>query len=93
MIGQLPADRLVFQYVGVNYAGPLLVKYGSVRKSILVKSYVSVFVLLSVKAVHLELVSDLTTEAFHAALCRFISRRGKLSTVWSDNGSNFVGAA
>ena len=96
MIGQLPADCLVlgavFQYVGVDYAGPLLVKYGSVRKPILVKSYVSVFVSLSVKAVHLELVSDLTTEAFLAALRRFIARRGKPSTVWSDNGSNFVGA-
>ena len=83
----------MFQYVRVDYAGPLLVKCGSVRKPILVKCYVSVFVSLSVKAIHLELVSDLTTEVFLAALCHFIARRGKLSTVWSDNGSNFVGAA
>ena len=81
MLGQLLADRLVpgsvFQYVGVDYAGPLLIKYGSVRKPILVKFYVSVFVSLSVKAVHLELVSDLTTEAFLAALQYFIARHGK----------------
>ena len=79
-IGQVPADCLVvgavFQYVAVDYAGPLLVKYGSVCKPILVNSYVSVFVSLSVKAVHLELVSDLTTEASLAALRRFIARRG-----------------
>jgi hypothetical protein len=45
------------------------------------------------KAVHLEVVSDLTTEAFLAAFHRFVSRRGKPSLVWSDNGTNFVRAA
>ena len=47
----------------------------------------------AVKAVHLELVSDLTSEAFIRALHHFISRRGKPSLIWSDNGTNFVGAA
>ena len=47
---------------------------------------------LTVKAVHLELVSDLTTEAFVAALRRFIARRGCPTLIWSDHGSNFVGA-
>ena len=51
------------------------------------------FVSFSVKAVHLELVSDLTTEAFLATLRRFVARRGKPSTIWSDHGTNFVGAA
>ena len=46
----------------------------------------------SVKAVHLELVSDLTTEAFIAALRRFVARRGYPTLIWSDHGSNFVGA-
>ena len=50
------------------------------------------FACLFVKAVHLELVSDLTTEAFIAALRRFISRRGYPSLIWSDHGTNFVGA-
>ena len=49
-------------------------------------------VCLSVKAVHLELVSDLTTEAFIAALRRFIARQGYPTLIWSDHGSNFVGA-
>ncbi len=97
MLGQLPPARLVpgsvFQYVGVDYAGPVLIKSGSVRKPILTKAYVCVFVSFSVKAAHLELVTDLTSEAFLAALRRFVARRGKPSTVWSDNGTNFVGAA
>ena len=97
MLGQLPADRLipgsVFQHVGVDYAGPIQIKLGSVRKPILMKAYVCVFVSFSVKAVHIELVSDLTSEAFIAALRRFVARRGKPSTIWSDNGTNFIGAA
>nr|XP_033204714.1 uncharacterized protein LOC117165426 [Bombus vancouverensis nearcticus] len=45
-----------------------------------------------IKAVHIELVSDLTSEAFIAALRRFIARRGFCVTIYSDNGTNFVGA-
>ena len=52
-----------------------------------------VFVSLSVNAVHLEPVSDLTTDAFIACLHRFIAQRGKPSLIFSDHGSNFLGAA
>ena len=45
------------------------------------------------KAVHLELVSNLTNEAFIASLKRFFSRRGKSKSIYSDNGTNFVGAS
>ena len=97
LMGHLPAERvtpdLVFNRVGMDYAGPICTKYGHVRKPTLVKSYVCVFVSLSVKAVHLELVSDLTTEAFIACLRRFVARRGKPSLIFSDHGSNFLGAA
>ena len=59
----------------------------------IVKLYVCVFVSLTVKAVHLELVSDLTTDVFIACLRHFISCRGIPSLIWSDHGSTFVGAA
>ena len=55
-------------------------------------AYVCVLVSLSVKAVHLEVVSDLSTDAFIAALRRFVARCGKPTHIWSDHGSNFVGA-
>ncbi len=48
---------------------------------------------LPVKAVHIELVSDLTSESFIACLRRFIARRGKPTLMWSDHGTNFVGVA
>ena len=75
MMGQLSAERVtagsVFDKVGVDYAGPVYTKVGSIRKP-----YVAVFVSLSVKAVHLEAVCDLTTDAFVACLRRFVAHRG-----------------
>ena len=62
------------------------------RKRNFTKGYVAVLVSLSVKAVHLEPVMDLTTSAFIATLRRLITRRGIPSNMWSDNGTNFVGA-
>ena len=50
-----------------------------------------VFVSLCIKAVHIEAVSDLTSEAFIAYLERFTSRREKPTLLWSDHGMNFVG--
>ncbi|XP_029162274.1 uncharacterized protein LOC114933870 [Nylanderia fulva] len=44
------------------------------------------------RAVHLEAVSDYTAEAFLAAFRRFVSRRGLCTVVYSDCGTNFVGA-
>ena len=96
MLGQLPLERLtpgsIFEKIGLDYAGPILVKYGHVRKPVILKAFVCVFVSLAVKTVHLELVSDLTSDALIACLRRFVSRRGYLSLLWSDHGTNFVGA-
>lgn len=40
----------------------------------------------------IELVSNLSTDTFIAALRRFISRRRICSDIFSDKGKNFVGA-
>ena len=97
MLGQLPLEQLtpgsVFDKVGIDYAGPVFLKYGYVRKPTVVKAYICVFVSLLVKTVHLELVTDLTSEAFIACLKHFIARYGLPSLIWSDNGTNFIGAA
>ena len=83
---------IVFQQVGVDYAGPVRLRAGHVRKPTFLKAYIGVFVSFTIKAVHLELISDLTSASFIACLRRFIARRGKPHTIWSDHGSNFVGA-
>ena len=96
-MGQLPAERLspdlAFSKVGLDDAGPLHIKLGNTRKPTIVKAYACLFVSLSVKAIHIEVVSDLTTAAFIAAPRRFVARRGKPTLIWSDNGTNFVGAS
>ena len=50
----------------------------------------SIFVCISSKASHIEIISDLTTEAFLAGLKHFIARRGLPQEIHSDNGSNFL---
>lgn len=94
---ELPADRLKdsppFTFVGVDYCGPFYIKEKGYRNTKKIKSYVSVFVCFNTKAIHLELVGDLTTDSFIGALKRFIARRGKVTTIFSDNATNFVGAS
>ena len=67
IMGQLSMKHVtpdnMFDRVGIDFAGPVYAKYGSIRKPTVVKPYICVFVSLSVKAVHLELVSDLTSDA------------------------------
>lgn len=50
------------------------------------------FICFSSKALHVELVSDLISEAFLTALHRFVSRRGKRQNNFSDNGETYVSA-
>jgi Family of unknown function (DUF5641)/Integrase zinc binding domain len=92
-MGDLPAVRVKavhpFLNTGVDYAGPLTLKLTQRTST---KAYLALFVCMATKAVHLELVSDLTTKAFLAALTRFVSRRGLCKTIHSDNATNFVGA-
>lgn len=54
--------------------------------------YVAIFVCLAVKAVHFEIVTDLTTAACINAIKRFVARRGRLTELHCDNGTAFVGA-
>ncbi|XP_030763227.1 uncharacterized protein LOC115887855 [Sitophilus oryzae] len=96
-MGDLPSTRVIanrpFAISGVDFAGPFLVKDGKTRCRILVKCHICVFVCFATKASHLELVSDMSLEAFLNALKRFISRMGIPQEIHSDNGSNFKGAA
>ncbi|XP_065076229.1 uncharacterized protein LOC135699811 [Ochlerotatus camptorhynchus] len=97
LMGDLPEYRVQATYpfanVGVDFAGPFTLKAAvSVRKGVMTKGYVCVFVCMATRAIHLEAVSSLSTDAFLAALQRFVSRRGLPSKIISDNGTNFVGA-
>ncbi|XP_062558256.1 uncharacterized protein LOC134223133 [Armigeres subalbatus] len=94
-MGDLPPSRItpapVFERVGLDFAGPIFVKQ-SVRRAVPVKGYICVFLCMVTKAIHLEAVEDLSTDSFMAALQRFVSRRGYPKQMFSDNGTNFIGA-
>ncbi|XP_024868253.1 uncharacterized protein LOC112452346, partial [Temnothorax curvispinosus] len=95
IMGDLPINRVTpskpFSNTGVDFCGPIYVREGRRRRAKRVKAYVAIFICMAVKAVHLEVVSDMTTDAFLNAFKRFISRRGRPVNVYSDNGTNFVG--
>ena len=97
LMSDLPSPRVhlsfPFANTGVDYAGPFLLKDRRGRGCKTFKAYVSLFICLSTKAIHLELVSELSTAAFLSAFKRFIARRGMPETIYSDNGKNFVGAS
>ena len=96
LMGTLPRARVIpcrpFIRAGVDYAGPIQVRSGRGRGQKSVKGYIALFICLATKAVHLELVSDGSAETFLAALRRFVARRGICSEMYSDCGTNFVGA-
>jgi transposase InsO family protein len=77
----------------VDNAGPISLSLGTPCSKTITKGYIAIFVCFVTKAVHIEVVTSLTTEAFLAALRPFIARRGKPKTIYSDNGSNFQGAS
>ncbi|CAI5682672.1 unnamed protein product [Oreochromis niloticus] len=85
----LPRDRISesppFEVTGVDFAGPLYVKTEDSVK----RSYIALFTCAVTRAVHLELVSDQSTETFLLALKRFIARRGLCRVIYSDNARTF----
>lgn len=96
IMGDLPEQRVTpsrpFLYSGVDFAGPFQTLMCKGRGNKTVKTYVAIFICMATKAIHIELVGDLTSEAFIGAFRRFVARRGKCSHLWSDQGRNFVGA-
>ena len=94
VMSHLPEFRVssgcpAFTCVGLDYAGPIFFKVGRS----LAKRYLCVFTCMATRAVHLEIAHSLDTQSCLQALQRFIGRRGSPRDVYSDNGSNFVGAA
>lgn len=97
IMAALPPERctfsLPFTYTGIDFAGPFDVKTSRLRNSKIQKGYAAIFVCFSTRAIHLESCSELTSEAFLATFDRFVGRRGLPAKVFSDNGTNFVGAS
>lgn len=81
-----------FYKSGLDYAGPVTLKTWKGRAARSYKGYLAIFVCLATSAIHIEVVTDYTTDAFIAAYKRFSGRRGICASLHSDCGTNFVGA-
>ncbi|XP_055309917.1 uncharacterized protein LOC129573454, partial [Sitodiplosis mosellana] len=81
-----------FTISGTDFRGPFMMQMSNNGRLKTTKGYVAIFICFSTRAVHLEAVSDLNAAAFVAAFRRFISRRGNIAKLYSDNGGNFVKA-
>lgn len=96
-MADLPATRISqikpFSRSAVDFGGPFNIVMSRYRGVRTCKAYLCIFVCFATKAVHLELATDLSSETFLAALQRFIARRGRISHIHSDCGTNFLGAS
>ncbi|XP_070203690.1 uncharacterized protein [Littorina saxatilis] len=91
-MANLPSDRVEaappFTNTGLDCFGPFEVKDG--RRN--VKRYGLILTCLASRAVHLETLEDLSTDAFICGLRRFIAIRGNVKLIRCDRGTNFIGA-
>ena len=94
LMGQIPKLRVAagfpaFSNAALDMFGPFQVRIG--RKT-LKEAQAIIFTCMTTRAIHLELVTDKSTDTFLMAFRRFASLRGHPSSCWSDCGTNFVGA-
>ena len=91
-MADLPEDRVEpsapFTYCGVDCFGPFHVKEGRREH----KRYGLLFTCMASRAIHIEMLDNMTTDSFINALRCFIALRGAVSHIRCDRGSNFVGA-
>ena len=96
LMGELPKSRVryssPFECAGVDYAGPIHLRLTKTRGKGTMKGYIAIFICMATRAVHIEVVEDYSSEAFIAAFHRFTARRGHCKKLYSDQGTNFVGA-
>lgn len=82
-----------FTYVGVDTFGPWEVTARKTRGGVAnAKRWAILFTCLTSRAVHIELVDEMTSSAFINSLRRFVAMRGKVTEFYSDRGTNFVGS-
>ena len=96
IMADLPTSRVeacgsTFKFTGVDLFGPIITKarYRGGRRE---KRYGVLFTCLQTRAIHIELAYSQSTDDFMKAFKRFIARRSKPLQIFSDCGTNFVGA-
>lgn len=81
-------EKPPFTNLGIDVFGPVYIKQGRSE----VKRWVVLFTCLTFRAIRLEVVKDMTADRMIGAIRRATGRYTKVEKIWSDNGSNFLGA-
>ena len=85
----LPRERVSesppFTYTGLDYLGPLTVIVDGQHT----KVWICLFTCMAVRAVSLEVVTEMSAYQFLLCLRRFIAQRGRLAGIISDNAAQF----
>ena len=89
-VGKPGCREGLFQSVQIDVTGPFLVKNGSGK---LEKKYALVIICHIYRAVHLELLTSLSSDSLLMGLQRFVNRRGGVTHIWSDNARGLVGGS
>ena len=96
IMSPLPIERIQpnpsFTNIGVDYFGPFKIK-GEIQKRVRGKGYGVIFTCLCVRAVYVDVANDFSTDAFLQVLRRFSTFRGWPKKIFSDNGTQLVGAS
>lgn len=107
LMGNLPASRVTqaecFLHTGLDFAGPFVIKKQRGRPPNInqcsknpitstLKAWIVIFICLSTRAVHIDVLLGLAIEEFLAAFERFTMRKGRCTSLISDNGTTFVGS-
>ena len=91
----LPSFRVTeappFTYTAVDFAGPMYVGREKGKEGD--KVWICLFTCCVTRAIHLDLVRDMSTDTFIRALKRFSARRGLPKRILSDNAKTFKAAA
>ncbi|XP_062566124.1 uncharacterized protein LOC134228483 [Saccostrea cucullata] len=96
-MSDLPADRVTpgppFSAIGVDVFGPWSIVARKTRGGLShSKRWAVLFSCLTSRAIHIEVIEEMSASSFINALRRFVSLRGPVKEIRSDRGTNFVGA-
>jgi hypothetical protein len=97
-MASLPADRVLpsapFSHVGVDVFGPWSVVARKTRGGLAnAKRWSAIFTCMATRAIHIEVLEEMSSSSFINALRRFVALRGPVVELRSDRGTNFIGAA
>ena len=97
IMADLPSDRLTptppFTYVGVDVLGPWSIITRKTRDGqSLGKRWSTLFTCLTIRAIYIQLIEEMSSSAFINVLRRFIAIRGNVVELRSDRGTNFTGS-